>query len=260
MAEICSISQSYQGATARIFVSYTITDYPDRAVISSTLTGGANPGAQRVPINFSVSNGTSNTWRVNTTSYSGTSSVSFSASTRNTETTQAISSAQSITITKTHSAQSISVRVNLNGSNTARFQYQTTSQRRSISGSASGTISVAAKDSYNVTFAANGGTGVPATQVKWYNESLTISTTVPTRDKYNFLGWLGSDGNTYQPGATYTGNAALTLTAQWKKQSQLKVKVGGAWMDGMVKCKVNGEWVDAEAVYIKTNGTWHLNE
>lgn len=260
MAEICSNSQSYQGATARIFVSYTVTNYPDRAVISSTLTGGGNPGTQRVPIHFSISNGTNNTWKVKTTSYSGTSSVSFLASTRNTETTHAISSAQSITITKTHSAQSISVVTTLHGSNKVVFDHMTTPKTYYIGGTTSGTISIAAKDSYNVTFSANGGTGVPATQVKWYNESLTISTTVPTRDKYNFLGWLGSDGNTYQPGATYTGNAALTLTAQWKKQSQLKVKVGGTWMDGMVKCKVNGEWVDAEAVYIKTNSTWHLNE
>lgn len=72
---------------------------------------------------------------------------------------------------------------------------------------------------YPITYNANGGSGVPASQNKIHNSSLTLSTTRPTRTGYTFQGWnTKSDGSgtSYQPGATYASNAALTLYAQWK--------------------------------------------
>ena len=80
------------------------------------------------------------------------------------------------------------------------------------------TITIPAKPSYSVTFNANGGSGAPSAQTKWYNESLTLSSTKPTRTNYVFKNWnTKSDGSgtAYSSGASYTGNAALALYAQW---------------------------------------------
>ena len=80
------------------------------------------------------------------------------------------------------------------------------------------TITIPARPSYSVTFNANGGSGAPSAQTKWYNESLTLSSTKPTRTNYVFKNWnTKSDGSgtAYASGASYTGNAALALYAQW---------------------------------------------
>ena len=72
--------------------------------------------------------------------------------------------------------------------------------------------------SYAVTYNANGGSSAPGQQTKWFNESLTLSTSQPTKNGYTFKGWATSSGGSvaYSPGSTYTGNAALTLYAVWQ--------------------------------------------
>lgn len=81
-----------------------------------------------------------------------------------------------------------------------------------------GSISVPAKPSYTVSYNANGGSGAPGNQTKWYGETLTLSSTKPARTGYSFQGWATSSGGSvaYASGASYTGNAALTLYAVWK--------------------------------------------
>jgi len=71
----------------------------------------------------------------------------------------------------------------------------------------------------NVTYNANGGTGAPAAQTKTTNVNLQLSTAVPKRSGYVFKGWATSSGGkvAYASGATYTGNANLTLYAVWEK-------------------------------------------
>lgn len=83
--------------------------------------------------------------------------------------------------------------------------------------SASGTISVAAKTSYTITYNANGGSGAPSKQTKWYGTAITLSSTKPTRSGYTFQGWATSSGGSvsYSAGASYTGNANLELYAVW---------------------------------------------
>lgn len=72
---------------------------------------------------------------------------------------------------------------------------------------------------YAVTYDANGGTNAPVSTVKAHNAAFKLSSTVPTRDGYNFLGWTTvKDGTvTYKPGDTYSGNNALSLYAKWEK-------------------------------------------
>lgn len=107
------------------------------------------------------------------------------------------------TATKTHSAQTIS--------RTCKFNY---GGKGEVSVTAS--ISLPAKTSYAVTYNAGEGSGAPSNQTKWYGETLTLQTGIPTRAGFAFKGWSGSNGTTYQPGSSYTGNAALTLTAIWQ--------------------------------------------
>lgn len=79
-------------------------------------------------------------------------------------------------------------------------------------------VSVPAWTSYKVTYNANGGSGAPASQTKWKNQTLVLSTTKPTRTGYTFQGWAttASGSVAYAAGANYTANAAVTLYAVWK--------------------------------------------
>lgn len=72
---------------------------------------------------------------------------------------------------------------------------------------------------YAVRYDANGGSGAPSQQTKTYGVNLKLSSATPTRSKYTFKGWGTSASATtvaYAAGATYTGNAPLTLYAIWE--------------------------------------------
>ena len=84
---------------------------------------------------------------------------------------------------------------------------------------ASKSITIKAKPSYTVSYSANGGSGAPSSQTKWYDESLTLSNTKPTRTGYTFKGWSTSSTATtatWSAGGTYTTNATDTLYAVWQ--------------------------------------------
>lgn len=80
------------------------------------------------------------------------------------------------------------------------------------------TKSIPAKPSYTVAYNANGGSGAPSSQTKWYGTNITLSTTKPSRTGYTFQGWATSStgGVAYAAGATYSANANVTLYAVWK--------------------------------------------
>ena len=73
---------------------------------------------------------------------------------------------------------------------------------------------------YRVNYNANGGSGAPSSQTKTYGVSLTLSSVIPTRIGYDFLGWSTSStatSATYDPGDSYTTNASVTLYAVWQE-------------------------------------------
>lgn len=116
------------------------------------------------------------------------------------------------TINKTTSAQNISFSMSFAFNGSWNGVYGGTK-------SASGSISVAAKPSYKITYNANGGSGAPSAQTKWYGVNLTLSRSKPSRTGYSFLGWSTSSTATtatYSAGATYTANVSDTLYAVWK--------------------------------------------
>ena len=80
-------------------------------------------------------------------------------------------------------------------------------------------VTVPAWTSYTIKYNANGGSGAPGDQTKWKDQTLTLSSTKPTRTGYSFLGWSTSStatSATYSAGGSYTANAAATLYAVWK--------------------------------------------
>lgn len=86
-------------------------------------------------------------------------------------------------------------------------------------------VTVPAWTSYTVSYNANGGSGAPSSQTKWKNQTLTLSSTKPTRSGYTFKGWALSktdaDNGTwyYQAGGTCGKNENLTLYAVWTENA-----------------------------------------
>ncbi len=72
---------------------------------------------------------------------------------------------------------------------------------------------------YTVSYNANGGTGAPASQTADKTQNITLSSTIPTRTNYTFLGWSTSKTATtatYQPGDSFTSHENTTLYAVWR--------------------------------------------
>ncbi len=105
-----------------------------------------------------------------------------------------------------------------------------------LQGSGTGTYPFRIESVFKIHYDANGGSGAPADQHKFFDKPLTLSSTVPTRTGYTFLGWSTHPSATtadYPTGSTnvYNENANLTLYAVWQKnQSTLTVDPnGGVW-------------------------------
>ena len=130
---------------------------------------------------------------------------------------------KTLTINRTHSSQTIQFAADNTGNSLNSVSHQT------------GNDTINVRPSYTVSYNANGGNGAPGNQTKWYNETLTLSTTKPTRTNYTFKGWATSSTSTtvaYSPGATYTGNAALTLYAIWQQEEEIEFKTLSSLADG----------------------------
>lgn len=98
-----------------------------------------------------------------------------------------------------------------------------------------------------LNYDANGGEGAPAAQPFWFGDRDAVSSEVPARASYDFLGWnTAADGSgvAVQPGEEIPYEAAdgtalvdekgLTLYAQWREQTYTITydPAGGTWADG----------------------------
>lgn len=105
---------------------------------------------------------------------------------------------------------------------TVTFKNFNTDNDDSASKNVTFNVTVPAWTSYTVQYNANGGSGAPGKQTKWKDQTLTLSSTKPTRTGYSFQGWAltkaDADAGTwyYQPGGSCGKNENLTLYAVWK--------------------------------------------
>ena len=77
---------------------------------------------------------------------------------------------------------------------------------------------------YNVTYSFSGGSvaNAIADQQKIALDTITVTSTVPTRTGYNFVGWIDQSGETATAGATYTvRDNHYLFFAQWQAISYL---------------------------------------
>lgn len=118
-------------------------------------------------------------------------------------------------------------------------------------------VSIPALASWKVSYNANGGSGAPGQQTKWYGQSLTLSSVRPTRSGYTFRGWATSSGGSvaYQPGATYTSNASLTLYAVWTLD-YIAPSLSGV---KAVRCTSDGTASDS-GTYVKVTGSYKARQ
>ncbi len=139
-------------------------------------------------------------------------------------------------------------------------------------------VDVPPKPSHTVSYNANGGSGAPGGQTKWWGEVLTLSSTRPTRANHTFLGWATSANGAvaYQPGGRYGADNNVTLYAVWKLatkpptiqsftaqrvdeagnmvESGTRVKLYVTW-----KCDTSGDsanTVQSVTVALQDGGTW----
>ena len=73
---------------------------------------------------------------------------------------------------------------------------------------------------YYITYNANGGMNAPEPQMKLSGETLIITSEVPEREGFSFLGWAENSVDTavkYKPGDEYTADKDVTLYAVWEK-------------------------------------------
>ena len=84
--------------------------------------------------------------------------------------------------------------------------------------SVSTSYTIPALTKYTISYNANGGSGAPSAQSKYYGKTLTLSSTKPTRTGYTFKGWATSSSGSvaYASGASYAANASVTLYAVWQ--------------------------------------------
>ncbi len=83
---------------------------------------------------------------------------------------------------------------------------------------------------YTISYNANGGTGAPASQTKYKESVLTLSTQKPKRTGYIFKGWAvtnTAESATYQPGGSYSSNSDVVLYAVWEKEEEQQTPDNG---------------------------------
>lgn len=180
----------------------------DLKVVSGTVT---RTSASQFTVALTVS--WEATWEDAQTDYGMDVTAGSATKTISTQGTKRSSGSGSITGT-----YSIDTNYSVTKSITVTFKNYNTWAGKSATKNVSLNVVVPAWTSYNVKYDANGGSGAPSAQTKWKDQTLTLSSTKPTRTGYSFQGWATSSTGSvkYSAGASYTSNAAVTLYAVWK--------------------------------------------
>lgn len=109
---------------------------------------------------------------------------------------------------------------------------------RTRNGGASQIWTLQPDSSYTISYNANGGSNAPTSQIKKWGVDTTISSAIPVRSGYIFVGWATSASATsavYSAGAAYKENKNITLYAVWKTDSYtVKFNANGGYFNSAV--------------------------
>lgn len=129
------------------------------------------------------------------------------------------------------------------------------------SSSKSITLSMPAKSDESVQYDKNTTDTVnnmPATQTKGSGYSITLSTLVPTRSGYTFIGWANNSStanSSFDPGDTYPADSvSTTLYAIWFKEPKLtNIKAWRTSQTGVVNPSVDNDSANGFCIFTYTN-------
>ena len=113
---------------------------------------------------------------------------------------------------------------------------------------------------HTVKYDANGGTGAPAAQTKYYANALTLSSSKPAYTNRIFKGWAtkkDAAAAEYQPGASYTADSDVTLYAVWEEEKPVATGVRIRKAPGKTEY-IKGESLETAGLEIEvtySNGT-----
>lgn len=126
-------------------------------------------------------------------------------------------------------------------------------------------------EKYSVVYDANGGKNSPAEQIKIEDEDFVLSSEIPEREGYVFLGWAkdpDAKSADYEAGGIYSGNESVILYAVWIEKIIASGYCGGegdgtnlSWTlteDGTLTISGEGEMADYEDGKLE-NGQWAVN-
>ncbi len=117
----------------------------------------------------------------------------------------------------------------------------------------------------DVQYDVNGGVGGPVPTTEYYRtgDAVTVSAAVPTKDGFEFIGWLDENGTLYAASALLSSaiDKPYRLTAQWKKINKATVDVtiivDGKSADGTVDKKLDRE-MTIELTYRPVDSTDYI--
>ena len=119
---------------------------------------------------------------------------------------------------------------------------------------------------YTITYNANNGSNAPDSQIKTEDVPLVLTTAIPTRNGFEFVGWnTQADGNgtSYQPGDKYTANSNITLYAKWVQIFTVSYNANGGSNAPSAQTKKYGETLTLSSQKPKRTGYtfngWYLN-
>ncbi len=104
---------------------------------------------------------------------------------------------------------------------------------------------------------------MPSNQTKTYGISLELRTTIPKCYSYTFLGWSTTSDSTsinYNPGSSYTGNAALNLYAVWQCTVWSKESSSVGYIPGVLYRKTSDGYVKVHVSYKGSSGYNNPND
>ena len=130
-------------------------------------------------------------------------------------------------VTHYYSQHAYGTRYEIKDIKTARGKQYLGVYSGSLSGIITGYTATSLKFKTNSTtihYDANGGSGAPGNQTKVAGQTLTLSSTKPSRSGYTFRGWkeITKTNKYYQPGSSYTNDyngQTITMRAVWVKNS-----------------------------------------